>query len=386
MKYTVNACNVEDVQKAFNRYAKKASKVGLVPTMNILETYGKEVKVYKIDDINHVEYKAGTTIIEVTDIEINFPDYKLGDYTVVAVIEHGVENKNLVYPCGEYKIPNKYNTAKGICEHCGTNHNRVKTILLIDNKTNEFKQVGTGCVKEYTGIDEAGLVKAYIALDSILDEYDINERYVEKGNYRRYEETEEYLTQCIHLYRIKGYNKDNKEKAYKVKANEITEADKETAKKVIEFFTTYEPEEWDSFMNNIKNIVTNEYCKPYNGFVAYAVVAYEKEIVKMEAKAIKEAENAKTEYVGNIGDKITVNVEGKIVAGYDTQFGYTYIYKFTDKDGKVYIWKTTKDIELDDKGKFVGTVRGTIKEQNTYNGEKQNVLTRCKVEALVPVA
>ena len=45
-------------------------------------------------------------------------DYKLGDYTVAAVIEHGEEDKNLVYPCGDYKIPNKYNTGKGICEHC----------------------------------------------------------------------------------------------------------------------------------------------------------------------------------------------------------------------------------------------------------------------------
>lgn len=386
MKYTVNACRVEDVQKAFNRYAKKAAKAGLVATMNILETYGKEVTVYKIDEINHTEYKAGTTIIEVTDIEINFPDYKLGNYTVAAVIEHGEEDKNLVYPCGEYKIPSKYNTGKGICQHCNTNHNRVKTVLLIDNNTDEFKQVGTACLKEYTGVDEAGLVRAYIALDSILAEDNITEGYIEKGNYRRYEETEYYLAQCIHLYYTKGYNKNNKEEAYKVKENELTETDKNTAKKVIEFFTTYEPEEWDSFMNNIKNTVTNVYCKPYNGFVAYAVVAYEKEIVRMEAKAKKEAENAKTDYVGNIGDKITVNVEGRVVAGYDTQFGYTFIYKFTDETGKVYIWKTTKDIELNEDGKFIGTVRGTIKEQNTYNGEKQNVLTRCKVEAMVPVA
>lgn len=384
MRYTVNACNVEDVQKVFNRYAKKAAKAGLVATMNILETYGKEVPVYEIDYINQVQRKTGKTIIEVTDIEINFPNYKLGDYTVAAVIEHGEEDKNLVYPCGDYKIPNKYNTGKGICEHCGTNHNRVKTILLIDNKTNEFKQVGTACLKEYTGVDEAGLVRAYIALDSILNDYNINDGYVEKGNYRRYEETEYYLAQCIHLYYTKGYNKNNKEEAYKVKENELTETDKNTAKKVIEFFTTYDPEDWDSFMNNIKNTVTNAYCKPYNGFVAYAVVAYEKEVAKIKAKAIKEAENAKTDYVGNIGDRITVNVEGRVVAGYDTQFGYTFIYKFTDETGKVYIWKTTKDIELDDNGNMVGEVTGTIKEHNEYNGERQNVLTRCKIKTMIP--
>lgn len=382
MKITVTTGRVDDVKKVYNRYAKKANAIGLETSIKIGEPYGKTVNVFENDHINHVTVKKGKIIMEVVDVDITFPEYKLGDYKVVAVIEHGEDNKNLVYPCGDYKIPTKYQTAKGICEHCGTNHRRVKTVVL-QNTNGEYKQVGTACLKEYTGVDDT-LANAYIALDSITANEDVTGGYYGEYVGKRYDETMYYLTQCVHLYNVNGYNKNNKEDAYNVKENEITEADKNTAKAIVNFFTTFETD--DTFLNNIKNTVTTEYCKPYNGFVAYAVVAYEKEVAKIEAKMKKEVENAKTEYVGNIGDKITVNVEGKIVAGYDTQFGYTYIYKFTDKDGKVYIWKTTKGIELDDNGKFVGTVKGTIKEQNTYNGEKQNVLTRCKVEALVPVA
>jgi hypothetical protein len=72
------------------------------------------------------------------------------------------------------------------------------------------------------------------------------------------------------------------------------------------------------------------------------------------------------------------------------------IYKFTDADGNVFVWKTTGSVGEDrtdnigrdyfykpENGESV-KVSGTIKEHNEYRGEKQTVLTRCKV-TLIPV-
>ena len=376
MTYTINANAFDKVNKAFNRYAKKAAKVGLECTLNVINTYPKEVTVWANDDITHTTYKVGTTVIDVMDIEIVFPDYKLGDYRVVAVLEHLEDGKNIVYNCGDYEVPAKYQTAKGICEHCGTNHNRVKTVVLQDVLTEEYKQVGTGCLKEYTGVTDIDLVNAYKALECIVLENETERDYFGPITHN-YDETGYFLTKCIHLYNEIGYTKQNKYKADEVRDNDITDTDRKLAEDTIEFFETHEFD--DTFLNNIKNIITQTYCKPNNGFVAYAYVAYIKEAERLNEKAKEAAEKAEITYYGTVGDKVKgIEVTGRCIAGYDTQFGYTYIYKFTDNNNHVFIWRTGNSIDTNDEGTFTGTINGTIKAHDEYANEKQTVLTRCK--------
>lgn len=58
--------------------------------------------------------------------------------------------------------------------------------------------------------------------------------------------------------------------------------------------------------------------------------------------------------------------------------GYTRVYKFTDNEGHIFVWKTATDVDTDDDGVYTGTITGTIKAHDTYNNEKQTVVTRCK--------
>ena len=379
MTYTIMANAVEKAKRVFNRYAKKAKAIGLKATFEVVKEYEKRVPRYEYDDVNHCAVKKGEVIIDVADVEINFPEYKLGDYTVAAVIEHGEgDNNNMVYPCGNYTIPTKYHTGKGVCEHCGTNHRRVKTVLLINNNE-EFKQVGTNCLKEYTGVTEIGLIGAYEAITNYMEE-----NLADRGFYgtatRFYVETFDYLARCIHIYTEYGYNTENKNKADNAKF-EINEVDRNKAKEVIDFFEKFETT--DTFLLNVKTAVTREFTKPVNGFIAYAIVAYEKEVARIARENKRAEEVVNTVYYGNVGDKIELEVTGKCIAGYDTQFGYTYIYRFTDNENHTFIWKTTNTIETNDEGIFTGIVRGTIKEHNEYRGEKQTVLTRCKAREKV---
>lgn len=379
MLYTINACAFNDVQKVFNRYAKKANAIGLECSLKVVKTYVKEVTVWAIDEVTHTEYKAGTTAIDVMDIDLVYPEYKLGNYRVAAVIEHGDDNMNVVYPYDNFEVPKKYYTGRGVCEHCGTKHNRIKTILLEDNVTNELKQVGRNCLKEYTGVTDVTLINAYIALDNILAKNDSD-----FGIYgmpeSRYTDTFEYLAKCVHLCNKEGYVKEKtKYDADKVKSEDITEVDITTAQAVIDFFTNIEDDILDNFLHNIKVAVTNTYCKPFNGFVAYAYTAYQKEVARLEELAKKNKELANITYYGNVGDKIkNIQVTGRCCAGYETIYGYTYIYKFQDNNGHVFTWKTTVDIDRDDNGIFTGTISGTIKAHEEYAGERQTVLTRCK--------
>ena len=88
-------------------------------------------------------------------------------------------------------------------------------------------------------------------------------------------------------------------------------------------------------------------------------------------------------YYGKVGDKVTVDLTHINHVAWENNFGYyggvTILYIFKDAEGHIFTWKTSKwidDINDDDKEFHI---TGTIKEHTEYNGQKQTVLTRCKV-------
>lgn len=113
-----------------------------------------------------------------------------------------------------------------------------------------------------------------------------------------------------------------------------------------------------------------------------------------EREAKIKAEKAISQYVGNVGDKLNMEVTYAGSAHYEVTpfYGYgketRYVHFFKDADGNKLVWKTTKSLgtwlENGDwfhyeEGDTV-TLKGTIKEHSEYKDEKQTVLTRCKVE------
>ena len=102
----------------------------------------------------------------------------------------------------------------------------------------------------------------------------------------------------------------------------------------------------------------------------------------------KEAEIAAqkeiSQYVGEIGQKITAHVvylgsphfTGKDVFGYDE---IRYIHTFKDACGNKIVWKTGCGLQLEE-GQTV-TITGTVKDHSEYKDEKQTRIIRCKVAA-----
>lgn len=122
-----------------------------------------------------------------------------------------------------------------------------------------------------------------------------------------------------------------------------------------------------------------------------------KEKAEAEEKARHDAEikaqKAISQYVGQIGDRIEGTYTLDHVAYWEQQaftgYGTTtmYLYVFKDDGGNKLIWKTIKgccvrlgndQYKTAEQGDKV-TIKGTIKDHNEYDDEKQTVLTRCKV-------
>lgn len=96
----------------------------------------------------------------------------------------------------------------------------------------------------------------------------------------------------------------------------------------------------------------------------------------------KHAPKTDSEYVGEIGDKIEMKLTFKSEHHFETHYSYygelNFIYKFADQDGNTLVWKTAKCLDLEEGREYI--VKGKIKEHNEYKGDKQTVLTRCKIE------
>ena len=149
---------------------------------------------------------------------------------------------------------------------------------------------------------------------------------------------------------------------------------------VIEYFRNINSEDSNDFMNKLHVICSEEYVSAKHvGLLVACLPTYYR--ILEDKKRDEELRNQQelehgSEHVGEIGDKLEVKCSTfKTVYSFDTQFGTSWIYRFTDSNNNVYTWTTSTCVE-DDK---VVSIKGTVKKHDEYRGVKQTVLTRCRV-------
>jgi len=389
--YKCFTSDFQDLEKKIKRITKKLDKNNLKWSFEKLGESVEEVRV--IDYVNRDNIPSwqfspkdcGTVVVDVTSYTFEMESLKLGEFEVLAVIEHNAvedTNENIIHVIKENaSIPLEYRTIKSHCQHCNSDRKRNKTVLMI-NAENQIIQVGSTCIKEYTGIDGLSIIGNYQDIHDICIEEPAMD-YDNLGKQSKYLKTLDYLTNCLSLINSEGYKKEETkngawELTKKSGKNEKYEA---MAQEVITYFKNREFKEYETFQNNIKVYLSNEYTK-INGIVAYAYVSYLKELEKDEKKAKEQEGKKDSGYVGNTGDKLEKELTLKKRVSYETSYnGYNettqYIYLFEDAERNIYKWNTAKFLELDN-GDNV-KVKGTIKDHAEYAGAKQTVLTRCKI-------
>jgi len=375
----------EGLIKKINRITKKLDKYGYKWHFEVIGESIEEVNVIDYTNYNNIPAwqfipkNCGKIAVDVISYTFEMDVLKLGEYEVIAVLEHTAiegSNENLIHIIKEGStIPLHYRTVKSICEHCNSNRQRNKTVLLQDTAGN-IKQVGTTCIHEYTGIDGLDIIAAYQDIrDIIINNNRLYVDYARIGNYTKYNKTIDYLAACIQLIKEKGYKKDEtKHKAWEITGTNYQDKKYfDIAQKVIDYFKNTTFGESQDFLNNIKLYVSQEYTK-VSGFIAYAYIAYQKQL---EYEAKKAAEKAKeSQHIGKVGDRITVQVHSVVcLTSWETEWGIIRVYKIVDVNGNVYTWKTSSFIAEDE----VKNIKGTVKEHKEFRGIKQTELTRCKV-------
>ena len=427
--YMIPEENIENLKKKFNAAARKIRKINtaLEPTMT--EDNHTTVLVRKIV-LRPCDCRSVATVKEVPyearKVELKIPDevvFAENNWAFGGSVEpSGVDGKNFVDVNLSGKdmgfiVPSKYFTVNPCtCDYCKTNRKRNKTYLVVNRETGEWKQLGKECLKLFvTGID----VDAIATFESFIkdaedaanpgDEFFYNRRarFVEvqralelaqaatkmfgfvatrdnAGNYNVF--STKNIVQ-VKLLKEMGCPSDllNIDSSDREKINLAvakltvysTYAENDISNDIIALRETVTELPDEPYYNNLKTVLANEYV-PLDklGLLVSTPKAISRyyEFKKMQEEKEKLAKSSN--YIGEVGEKISVNfVSGREVACCETQFGLLHIYEFKDANGNTVVWKSGSGKDIPESG----TVTGTVKSHEEYDGIKQTVILRAKI-------
>lgn len=388
MTYLIHESNMERLMKKLTTIQNKCTKYGCEFHFEELGEVFQDTK----DETTGEVYTARYIEVEVSGIA------RIADWEFVATIEHA-DPMNIIRSFRpEYEIPARFYTADTFCEHCRTRRYRKDTYIVRNTQTGEFKQVGKSCLKDFTGGLSAEQVAQYI---SWFDELIKGEAAC--GGFKHYDSTEEILLNAVESVRLYGFAKTEcwagatstkqvvLEQVHhygnwnkRIRDDDFNPDHKGNAEKVKAIMAWVESLPMElGYISNLKVSLSREYCESRDvGIICSAVASYDREVERQERKAKQQKQASKSQWVGNEGDRLELhNLTVRLLTSWDTEFGYTYLYKFVDEQGNTYTWKTgkwlysgdyaTEDLRIN--------LKGTVKKHTEFNKELQTELTRCKV-------
>ena len=403
--YSIPEMNIESLEKKLTRIRNKAEKYGCEFRYERIGEHFESVETGERDENG----KPMKEVIRDIDIEVE-GRAEVNGWQFAATLDY-TEKGNIISGVEGLEIPERYYTCSPWCEHCKTRRDRKSSYIVYHVETGEFKQVGKSCLRDYTSGLSAEAVAQY---ESWIKECKEASEYTGMGGWGpRYFNTDDFMVATAETIRIYGYVKrsdygptctaDKAENLYKVWAKmplgmardylqeEYAEAVAKgfdmTRQESIDLAKTVR--EWvggneknDNYFHNLKVACGNDYITgAMTGLVVSAFPAHDRELAYQAEKAEREAREkgaaAKSSWAGDIGDRVCFTISDyRTITSWETQWGTTFVYKFTDADGREFTWKTSNWLDDDCIGK---SVKGTVKELKEFRGVKQTELTRCKV-------
>ena len=348
------------------------------------QSYEKEVE----DKDNHCKYSVSVFDLTV-DVKFVYNGWRsLGMISRKdGILQYFVDDSSLI---------DLYSNPTFQCDHCHKKAHR-NSVVILENESGERKVVGTSCVKQFTrGLDGSiiALYHEYLLYlqdqDGLLkDPSDVWCHSFGSPSYS-VEEVVSAASRCIseNGFVPSGYNDSTCNLLHFYMKNEV----EDEAIKALNWIRSLTEDQAKAtpYLFNLYQIVMKGFCTSRHfGFLASLIPAYKKEERRRieeeerEKEALTEQERkARSQYVGNVGDKTTFSLKFFKRVSFEYEVTYSrypetsFIYLFSDESGNTYKWTTSKYHDWSEGDSI--TLKGTIKAHEEYKGEKQTVLTRCK--------
>lgn len=382
IEFTVPAHKLAELTANVARLAKRAVKLGVAyaaPRVTVLGDVA--IDTGRNDGAGQPIFVGGTKVrLESTPIRVE------GGWTVRAVIEHTSEG-NVVLPADSADtLPAEYSTIAANCDHCRVARARNQTVIVC-TPANEIRQVGSTCLKAYTGIDPEQALFA-VSVGRLAEFGDDEEGY---GGGERWVPVAQVAVIAAAVIRQTGWVSRQKARdegrtatADLVRSElckyspgfceSITDGDRAAAAAAIEWAATL-TESSDTFERNLYTVAALGYIP--GKFVG--VAAYLTEARKRAAERVRRQQDAaRSQHQGVVGDRLrNLSLTAVFSTSWETNFGVQHLTKFVDANGNVFVTKSSNEfsgVKPSDK------VTGTVDAHDERDGCKQTVLKRVTVK------
>ncbi len=321
----------------------------------------------------------------VTPVEITGEPPKYNGWTFLARVDLDAEVGITVSAAPGVEVgPELRAYARGQCDHCHIDRKRNST-YLVRNDAGETLEVGSTCLKDFLGWDTSPV---FLSTDDVTESF--GPRVIDRFD------TETVLAAAWAVIKAYGFHRsdsyelstksqvldllsDNKRRNELVKDALPYLADSYQQGREVRSFVLSDAFRGDSdYVWNLKRIAAvDDVTYKHIGYLVSAPQAWARE---QERTLVRERESANVNNTpaGNLGDRITVNVEVKTIKYIDGPYGMSTLYTMTGDDNRLYKWFASKSALGEEAGRKA-TITGTIKKYDDYRGVFSTSLTRCKV-------
>lgn len=312
-------------------------------------------------------------------------------WNLLGVIDHKSGGAILLAPGVEEK-PEWKSIDPLRCDHCHTQRERNKSIILQKEGEEQIQIVGSTCVEEYLGIDVTGHMLCITSYnDSMFLEDEIMDMFCHDDGTH-----DVYITHVALALSRNRWIYDKNSIHGEISNIQTKMEGKKIGADWHDFFGMRNLKEMQEKIKDIIDYVNTymekkplESANDYDGFERNFIIAYWNRSRKLKniyvggvANIIRRYINAPTEekivsqHIGKEGDKITINVTITGIYATENQWGMGHFITMRDDAGNSLNWYSSSDIDLE-KG-HTYKIRGTIKKLGEYKGIKQTTLTRVK--------
>jgi hypothetical protein len=318
---------------------------------------------------------------------------KLPGWEFAATLDYDQHAGLIVRTYPGVKSIDRDNLREGWCDHCQTNRYRRETYVMRNTETGEFIQVGSSCIKDFTG---------WTALPVSFDRMakDVEEMSGGFGSGPRDVTTITALAvawACVTEYGFIRSNEPNCTKGMVLDVIDPPKPDKwnadylaelkrisahsesmyERAAELREFILSDNFAGNSEYVLNLKAIAAAERVSFRNmGILASAPQAWAR---FLEKSFIKEKEaKPESNWFGEIGERWEISLTLKAIRYIETDFGSSTLHTFMDNDGNVFKWFASNADLADDVDNTLRLSVG-IKAHKEFKGTRETALTRVKV-------
>jgi hypothetical protein len=381
--YSIPERNVDSFETKVAQLIKRATKLHSVP-----------ITVTKVSE----EFKTiDKKIIKFVNFSVKGENPAIAGWKFLASLDILPEVGTVVRGVPGEDIPKfLYEVTASRCDHCQGDRYRVNHYAVQNISRGEVKIVGSTCLKDFVGHNVNAMLSYKELLSSITEAAEEAEESY--GSHRIYIDLPGYLAFVAHSIKENGWIPRKASEVLNVTATADialtlylavkdrkgpSDEAKELANKAIAWakaLTFTSDKALSDYEINLAMLAKAEYVpEKATGIAASLIPAYARSI---GLDVSKKFEKIVSEYIGKVGDKLTLTLTIQKHNSYEGNYGISHQYIMRDPTGNAIVWWASKGIRdgnYDVDSGDVVTLKGTVKKLEEYNGVRQTVLTRCKV-------